>query len=166
MRRGGGRSQGRRGPKRGRDCLGDTPLAGVLGALIVGSVLSVDPWGFAPFGALRFAVISALAIVALGLAMHHGVHLHRWSVVGWGIFLGWGVVVSIVAIDPTYTWIGTPQRHFGLMSWGLGLAAFMSGQTKPGASGRCAQGGGCRAGGDWRLRVCGTRRGHRCAIAN
>ena len=55
--------------------------------------------------------------------------VHRTSALLWIAFIGWGVVVSITALDPLYTWIGTPDRHFGLAAWVLFGAMFLAGQS-------------------------------------
>ena len=55
--------------------------------------------------------------------------VHRTSALLWIAFIGWGVVVSITALDPLYTWIGTPDRHLGLAAWVLFGAMFLAGQS-------------------------------------
>ncbi len=34
----------------------------------------------------------------------------------------------MAAVDPLYSWIGTPDRHLGLLAWGLFAALFAAGQ--------------------------------------
>jgi O-antigen ligase len=53
----------------------------------------------------------------------------RRSLYAWAIFVVWGVVVSLAAQDPFYTWFGTPDRHLGLLAWILFAVLFFAGQS-------------------------------------
>lgn len=98
-------------------------------ALIVGSAVAVDPWGWAPYGPLRWALISTLTLVVAGLALRlDSLVVHKPSALGWLAFLVWGIVAGIAALDPLYTWIGTPDRHLGLFTVALFAVAFLAGQ--------------------------------------
>ena len=105
------------------------PLVRAAAALIVGSAVAVDPWGWAPYGPLRWTVISTLTLVAAALALRRGsLQVHQPSAVGWLAFLLWGGVASVFALDPLYTWIGTPDRHLGLLTAGLFALMYFAGQ--------------------------------------
>jgi O-antigen ligase/Flp pilus assembly protein TadD len=83
-------------------------------------MLAVDPGGWYPFGPSKWLVISAgvliLAVATLGT--------RRLRVVP-SVQLATIVLVAIFAVaaarglDPTYAWLGTPERHFGLITWML-----------------------------------------------
>lgn len=97
------------------------PVAWALSTLIVG-VMAVDPFGFAPFGPLKWLLVTASAFVALWLAAGSKLSVHRASLWGWMAFLGWGAVIGLTAVDPVHTWIGTPDRRLGLVTV-IGFAA-------------------------------------------
>lgn len=104
-------------------------LAIVVAVLIVGSAAAVDPWGWAPYGPLRWALVSTACLLVAALVLHHGrLELHKLSAIGWMAFLLWGVVAGITALDPLYTWIGTPDRHMGFITAALFAAMFFAGQ--------------------------------------
>lgn len=104
-----------------------TPTAWVLSALVVGTV-AVDPFGFAPFGPLKWTIVTAAAFAGLWLAVAGRVRVHRPSLFAWLGFLGWGVIVSLAAVDPVHTWIGTPDRRMGLLTVAGFAAAYLAAQ--------------------------------------
>jgi O-antigen ligase len=121
-------------PVSGRtDDLGSAGVGRIVGGMalvgmVVGSVLAVDPGGLAPFGPARFAAVSASALAAAGLALRAGGSLARWPMVAWAGFLALVALAAAFGLDPLYAWIGTPERHFGALTWGLCFAAFVAGQ--------------------------------------
>ncbi len=104
------------------------PAAWVLSALIVGTV-AVDPFGFAPFGPIKWLLVTACAFGALWLGIAAKLQVHRSSLWGWITFLIWGAVVSLPALDPVHTWIGTPDRRLGLVTVGGFAAAYWAAQS-------------------------------------
>ena len=102
-------------------------LAWVMSVLIVGSVL-FDPFGFAPFGPIKWVIVTTAAFAALWLATGSGLIVHRASAVGWLVFLAWGTAVSFAAQDSVHTWIGTPDRRLGLITIVGFAAAYFAGQ--------------------------------------
>ncbi len=104
------------------------PTAWVLSALIIGTV-AVDPFGFAPFGPIKWVIVTTAAFGALWLAMAAKLPVHRPSLRGWLAFLSWGLFVSVLALDPVHTWIGTPDRRLGLVTIAGFMAAFLAGQS-------------------------------------
>lgn len=102
----------------------------VLAVLIVGVVVGFDPWGWAAFGPIKWLIVTTFLFLAVtGLATQSLIVFHRRSAFVWAAFLGWGLVVGVFALDPVYTWIGTPDRHLGLLAWCLFGVAFFAGQT-------------------------------------
>ena len=99
------------------------------GILIVSSAVAIDPWGWAPYGPLRWALISTVTLVVAALTLRlDSIEVHRPSALGWLAFILWGGVAGIAALDPLYTWIGTPDRHLGLITIVLFAVAFFAGQ--------------------------------------
>ncbi|MDP3984390.1 MAG: O-antigen ligase family protein, partial [Acidimicrobiia bacterium] len=101
-----------------------------LAGLIVMSLVAFDPGGFAPFGPSKWTVVTVG--VLLGTAMLFGqqsLRFHRVSTICWGGFLIWGALSAALGIDPIHAWIGTPERHLGLLTWMLFALAFFLGQN-------------------------------------
>ena len=100
-----------------------------FGAIAAAAMLAVDPWGWDRFGPLRWALISALGFAALaasfGEASFRERPLPRWCVLGWTILLGGLTLSSALSPDRFYSLIGTPDRHFGLLTWLLCLGLFL-----------------------------------------
>jgi O-antigen ligase/Flp pilus assembly protein TadD len=102
-------------------------------ALPLVAVLAIDPGGLAPFGPAKWALVSVVVLVGLGAVMAMPStgprpRLARGPMVAWGAFLAIVVVAAARGLDPLYAWIGTPERHFGVVAWGLCAAAFVVGQ--------------------------------------
>jgi len=107
----------------------DRPAVLATAALLVGSAIAVDPWGWAPYGPLRWALISTVLLVMAAVVLRDPIELHLPSALGWLAFIVWGAVAGVTALDPLYTWIGTPDRHLGLLTIGLFAVAFFVGQS-------------------------------------
>ncbi len=96
--------------------------------MVLASVVAVDPGGWYPFVVAKFAAV-ALAVVGCwwvsGRETDHV--LDRGAFRLFGALL---LVLSIAAVfgrDPLYAWTGTPERHLGVLTWVLFLAAFVAG---------------------------------------
>ena len=101
-----------------------------LAALIPATVLAFDPAGFAPFGPIKWTVVTSLTLVLATTALGSGrLEIERSSGFAWVVFLAWGVLASLFAVDRIHTWIGTPDRHLGLAAWALFAIAFFGGQA-------------------------------------
>jgi O-antigen ligase len=104
------------------------PHAWVAGFLLAALPLAFDPGGYAPFGPVKWGLVTAGVVVAAGLLLGAGrVHLHRASAVGWLGVLVWGTVSALVGLDPVHAFIGTPERHLGLIAMVLFGLAFVVG---------------------------------------
>jgi O-antigen ligase len=98
-------------------------------ALIVATV-AFDPWGWASFGPVKWALVTTLTAVSVAvLLMRPALLLHVPSALAWTGFLAWGVVASVFAVDSFHTWFGTPDRHLGLVAWVCFGALFVVGQN-------------------------------------
>jgi O-antigen ligase len=101
----------------------------LLAAVIVGSAVTFDPWGWAAFGPVKWAVTTVAALlVVVPVALAGRLSLDKVSAAGWLLFIGWGIVAGLVAVDPFHTWIGTPDRHLGLLTYVLAAIGFFAAQ--------------------------------------
>jgi O-antigen ligase len=98
----------------------------VMSALPIVTVAAIDPWGWSPFGPLRFALVSTVTIVIMALALGRAGSLPRS--VRWvgGLFVGWAAAATVVA-GSTSAWLGTGERHYGFVTIVLVAAAFVAG---------------------------------------
>jgi len=108
---------------------GARPRAWLLALLLPAGVLVVDPRGYAPFGPLRWAVVSVVALLAVAVAGRGVQHVARWPAVAWMVFVAWVGVCAALGVDPVYAWIGTAERHFGALTWALCGLLFVAGHA-------------------------------------
>lgn len=103
--------------------------AWLLAALPVAAVLAVDPSGLAPFGPLKWGLVSTLLLAAASVLCGRARPLVLARRAAWA-WLGFLLAVATTAfgLDPLYAWIGTPERHFGALTWLLCAIAFLAGQ--------------------------------------
>ncbi|MEY2474687.1 MAG: hypothetical protein QOG87_2 [Actinomycetota bacterium] len=106
-------------------------LAALAVALPVGALV-VDPGGLAPFGPVKWLVVPTLVLAATAVALRstgdRPIVLARRPMLAWGAFLAVVVVAAMLGVDRVYAWTGTPERHFGALTWGLCALAFITGQ--------------------------------------
>ena len=101
----------------------------VFGALVVGSVITVDPGGLAPFGPSKWLVVSALAFLTATVSLRHGsTRCHRQSWWMWVALLGLLTLAALVNGDAKVAVLGHPDRHLGVVTWALLFALFCAGQ--------------------------------------
>ena len=88
-------------------------------ALVVGTVLAVDPAGWFAFTAVKWLVTTTLAAAVVALTAWTGTWRRpdRRSAVLLALFLGWLAVCAALGADPRYAWLGTPERHAGWLLW-------------------------------------------------
>ncbi|MCU4183301.1 O-antigen ligase family protein [Acidiferrimicrobium sp. IK] len=102
----------------------------VLAALPAVGTLVVDPSGWSPFGPARWAAVLAVTLAGAALALPgRAVAVGRRGLVVWGVWLAWVAVAAAVGMDGRLAWIGTPQRHFGALTWGLCALAWLAGHS-------------------------------------
>ena len=106
--------------------------AGVLAlaALAPLAMLAVDPGGWFPFGPVKWALVSTLVLAGTALLLA-GRPLRSPELVRGllGVLVGWLAVAAVVGEDPLYAWLGTPERRFGVVTWGLCALALLAGRT-------------------------------------
>ena len=112
------------------------PTTITLAVLVVAATVAFDPWGYAPFGPVKWVVVATLVLVASVLAVRSGVSVHRTTALGWGGFLVWAGIAAVFAVDPLHAWIGTPDRRFGWLAWVLCAVAFLAAQQSGGRADR------------------------------
>jgi len=102
----------------------------VCACLLPAAVLVADPSGYSPFGPSKWAAITVVALTAVAVtAWGRKLRVAKWPTAVWLLFLGWLIVAAIVGLDPLYAWIGTPDRHFGVLTWVLCFLLFGCGQS-------------------------------------
>jgi O-antigen ligase len=97
------------------------------GAVLVAVAGAFDPFGLRPFTTLRWALVSVLVLVAVGLASGRAPGRRRWEGRCWVGLLAWLAVACAVAADPLTALVGHPRRHLGLVGFGVLAAAWWVG---------------------------------------
>lgn len=92
--------------------------------------MGFDPWGWAAFGPLKWALVSCFVLAGLAfLLAERSVVVHRVSFWIWLSALAMAAASSLNGLDPLYAWVGTPDRHLGWTTWVLLGTAFVIGQN-------------------------------------
>lgn len=108
-------------------------LAGVLAAGIpIASILVIDPGGLSPFGPAKWAAVSSLvlalfATVVFDFRQRRLRYKPSLLLALWGAFILVAGISAMFGLDPLYAWLGTPERHLGVLAWVLCAAAFVAG---------------------------------------
>jgi len=102
----------------------------VLALLAPGAMLALDPGGWAPFTPAKWLVVTTVVFVGGALAFgQRPLRFNRAALVAWCALVGWVALAAALGNDRLYAWIGTPERHFGWLTWLLCALAFHAGQT-------------------------------------
>lgn len=103
-------------------------------ALPIVVVVAVDPAGWYPFGPAKWAAVTVtVAVLTIGLVRRPELQLPAGAMALWAVLLLTGVIAAATAVDDRYSWLGTPERHFGLLTWVLLGVCFVAGaQLAPG----------------------------------
>jgi hypothetical protein len=109
--------------------MGVRPASLTLGALVVGSVVAVDPAGLAPFGPARWGVVSVLGTLGGGLALWTSRRrLDRTTGLLWLGLLALLALGALLGGDVPTAVLGEPTRHLGLVTWVILALLFCAGQ--------------------------------------
>jgi O-antigen ligase len=101
----------------------------IAGAMVIGSVIAVDPAGWAPFGPVKWLAVSALGVAAAGSLLWHGnAPVHRASTSAWIAVLALLAVSAGLGDDVPTALLGQPDRHLGVATWLLFALLFAAGQ--------------------------------------
>lgn len=93
------------------------------------AVAAVDPSGYAPFGAAKWAAIGVLTLGSAALALwHRPARLDRTSTLLAVAVVVWAVTCTIGGLAGRAGVVGTAERHAGLLLWVLCALAFLVGQ--------------------------------------
>ena len=90
----------------------------MLAALIPLALVGLDPAGWYWFGPVKWLVVSTLvpagaALVLLG----RPVRLVTRPFVAAAAVVAVFMVAALFGVDARYAWLGTPERHFGAVTW-------------------------------------------------
>ena len=100
-------------------------------AIVVALVpLAFDPGGMFPFGPIKWVLATVGVFVATALLFRQPeIRVHRTSAIGWGAFLVVGAMSAVAGLDPIHAWLGTPDRHLGMIAYLIFGLAFLVGQN-------------------------------------
>ena len=104
-------------------------VAWAIAALIVGTVVAVDPGGLVPTGPLRWTVIALTTGIALGVLVVRPFIVPQTMIAVWLALIGVLTLATFNAVDPLSAWIGTPDRRLGLLAWITFPALFVAGHA-------------------------------------
>jgi hypothetical protein len=104
-------------------------LAILLGAIFVGTVAAVDPYGLVPSGPLRWTVSVVLMGAAVCVLLLRPVRAERTTGLVWVALLAVLFAAAVAGADSSYAWIGTPDRRFGWLAWLTMPLMFACGQA-------------------------------------
>jgi O-antigen ligase/Flp pilus assembly protein TadD len=106
--------------------------AWLLAGLVVLPIVVFDPFGWAAFGPVKWAAVSAL-VPALGavMAARRGIGMPRPWAIGWALLLCWAALSAWRGLDPLSAWIGTPDRRLGWWALCVFAITFSIGATLP-----------------------------------
>lgn len=101
-----------------------------LAVFVPALVLACDPGGFFPFGPAKWVVLTAvLPAAAAWLFLRRPVRIAPKPTLAAVALVVAMAIAAAVGEDPLYAWIGTPERHLGVLTWGLVAVAFVVGQS-------------------------------------
>ncbi len=91
-------------------------------------LVAFDPWGWTPFGPLKWAIVTVATLAGLAALSMRDIEVERTTLAAWGLLLVWLALVASIGVDPFHGWLGTPERHLGVIAWILFAACFVLGQ--------------------------------------
>lgn len=102
----------------------------LLAALAPVVFLAVDPAGWYPFGPVKWVALTTIGATGAlaALSAHHG-RPPGGVLVALSVFIGALVVAAAVGEDGLYAWVGTPERHLGVVTWTLCALLLAAGRT-------------------------------------
>ncbi len=99
-------------------------------AIVVALVpLAFDPGGLFPFGPIKWVLVTVGVLAAAGLLFRQPIRLHQASGIAWVGFLILAACAAITGLDPIHGFLGTPDRHLGLVAFLIFGLAFLVGQN-------------------------------------
>jgi O-antigen ligase len=101
----------------------------IVAVFVAGTAIVLDPWGLFPFGPSKWLVVSVGALLFVARSVGRPSHLPRGVTIGAAAFVAWMALAALTGLDPIYAWAGTPERHWGVLSWFLVAALVWVGST-------------------------------------
>jgi O-antigen ligase len=102
--------------------------ATIAAALPVVVVTAADPRGWSPYGPAKWLAVSVVAAAAITTTLGSArVIVVPRLMVRWGALLAIAAIAAAVGLDRRYAWIGTGERHLGVVTWVAFAAMFMVG---------------------------------------
>ena len=94
-------------------------LADITGAaLVAGAILIYDPAGWFGFVPAKWATMTALApLLIAAVCWHRRPRIDRSLAIVGLAFLAWLAFAAAVGLEGRYAWLGTPERHAGVLMW-------------------------------------------------
>lgn len=106
------------------------PHAAALALVVAAGVLVMDPAGMSPFGPAKWLAVVAVALTGGVLALGRRRLSLTWGpLLAWSVFLVWMAISAAGSVDPRLAWLGTPQRHFGALTWLLCAVMWAAGHS-------------------------------------
>jgi O-antigen ligase/Flp pilus assembly protein TadD len=96
--------------------------------LPIAALCAVDPSGLAPFGPAKWALVPTLVLLGFAALAHEG-RLRLDGARALAAFVAWTAVCAAFGLDGLYAWTGTPERHFGVITWALVLLCWWAGRS-------------------------------------
>lgn len=94
----------------------------------VASWIALDPGGWYPFGPAKWASTTFVALAALTILLAgRSVAVPKAAGALWLVFITLVVASTLTALDPRLAWIGTAERHLGLLAWCVFAGCFVVG---------------------------------------
>jgi O-antigen ligase len=104
--------------------------AALLAALLPAGVLVMDVSSLAPYGPSKWAAVTTLGFAgAAAASWGRPLRAARMPSAAWLVFLLVVATAAAAGLDGLYAWTGTPERHFGFLTWLLCAVGFFAGQT-------------------------------------
>lgn len=102
----------------------------VLAALAPAAMLALDPGGLYPFGPAKWLAVSVLVPAGAALTSTRGPVPAgaRRATLALAALVAAMALAAAVGEDGLYAWVGTPERHLGVLAWVLVALAFVAGQ--------------------------------------
>ncbi len=105
-------------------------VAPLVFALPLASFVALDPGGWYPFGPAKWFAVSVVSTAAVAAVLWRGgVRVPRVAGALWLTVLTLVLVSAVIGLDPRLAWLGTAERHLGLVAWLLFAACTIVGAS-------------------------------------
>ena len=102
----------------------------VLAALGPLVFLAIDPWGWYPFGPIKWLALTAVGCTGgLLVLISQELRIPRTLGTALGGFVAAMALAAAMGEDGLYAWIGTPERHLGVLTWALCAGLLLAGRA-------------------------------------